>query len=92
MFRPVSMGAPNELLPLRGSWILFAATRGQREQSRDPRPALDERYASKEAYLARVSEALQQLIKQGYLQAEDLDPLRKQAGARWDWATGRKSL
>ncbi len=92
MFRPVSMGDPTELLPLRGSWILFAATRGQREQLGDPRPALDERYPSKEAYLARVSEALQQLIKQGYLQAEDLDPLRKQAGARWDWVTHRKSL
>ncbi|MCX7427260.1 MAG: alpha/beta hydrolase domain-containing protein, partial [Planctomycetia bacterium] len=92
MFRPVSMGAPKELLPLRGSWILFAATRGQREQLGDPCPALDERYATKEAYLARVSEALQQLIKQGYLQTEDLDPMRKQAGVRWDWVTSRKPL
>lgn len=92
MFRPVSMGAPNELLPLQGSWILFAATRGERERLGDPRPAINERYASKEAYLARVSEALRQLIKQGYLQAEDLDPLRKQAEARWDWITGRKPL
>ena len=91
MFRPVSMGAPNELLPLRGSWILFAATRAQREQCGDPRPAIDERYASKEAYLARVSETLQQLIKQGYLQTEDLEPLRKQAAARWDWVMSRKS-
>ncbi|MBI5819804.1 MAG: hypothetical protein HZA88_12540 [Verrucomicrobia bacterium] len=90
MFRPASMGAPHEMLPLRGSWIPFAVTRAQRERLGDPRPALDERYASKDAYLARVSEAAQQLIQQGYLQAEDLDPLRKQAGARWDWVTGRK--
>ncbi len=90
LFRPVSMGEPKELVPLQGAWIPFAATRGQREQRGDPRPALDERYAGKEAYLARVSEALQQLIQQGYLQAADLDPLRKQAGVRWDWVVSRK--
>ncbi|MBI5686255.1 MAG: hypothetical protein HZC54_14375 [Verrucomicrobia bacterium] len=58
----------------------------------DPRPSLDGRYASKEAWLARVTEALQQLIKQGCLQAEDLDPLQKQAAVRWDWVTKRKPL
>jgi hypothetical protein len=89
VFRPVSQGSAQELVPLQGSWILFAATRKQREQLRDPRPSIEERYASKEAYLVRVSEAVQQLIQQGYLQAEDLAPLRKQAEARWDWVTSR---
>jgi len=37
-----------------------------------------------------VGEAVQHLIQQGYLQAEDLDPLRKQAEARWNWVMGRK--
>lgn len=92
LLRSVSMGAPQESVPLQGSWIPFAATRRQREQLGDPRPALDERYASKEAYLARISEALQQLIQQGYLQSEDLAPLHKQAGVRWDWVVGRKPL
>jgi hypothetical protein len=92
MFRPASMGAPHELLPLRGSWILFAASREQRKQLGDPRPAIDERYAAKEVYLNRVSEALQRLVKQGYLLAEDLEPVRKQAAARWDWVTSRKPL
>ena len=92
LLRSVSMGAPKESVPLQGSWIPFAATRGQRVQLGDPRPALDERYASKEAYLARIGEALQQLIKQGYLQTEDLAPLQKQAGVRWDWVMSRKPL
>lgn len=92
VFRSVSMGAPGELVPLRGAWIPFAATRRQREQLRDPRPAIEERYATKEAYLARVSGALQRLIKQGYLQTEDLDPMRKQAGDRWDWVMSEKPL
>lgn len=86
IFRPVSMGAPHELLPLQGSWIPLAATRVEREQLHDPRPAIDERYATKEAYLERVGEAVRQLIQQGYLEADDLDPLCKQAAARWDWA------
>jgi hypothetical protein len=88
-FRPVARGVSQELIPLQGSWILFAATRGQREQRGDPRPALEERYATKEAYLACVSEALQHLVQQGYLQAEDLEPMRKQAEARWDWVASQ---
>ncbi len=91
MFRPASTGVPEELIPLRGSWIPFAATRVQREQRGDPRPSLEERYDSRDAYLARVTEAAQQLIQQGYLQTEDLDPLRKLAGDRWDWVTNKKS-
>jgi hypothetical protein len=39
------------------------------------------------AWLARVTETLPQLIKQGCLQAEDLEPLQKQAAVRWDWVT-----
>jgi hypothetical protein len=88
-------GAPMEgsqdLVPLRGSWILFPATRVERERLGDPRPSREERYATKEVYLARVSEALRQLVQQGYLQPEDVDPMRKQAEARWDWVMNRKA-
>ena len=89
-FRTASMGAPQELIPLRGAWILFAATRGDRERLRDPRPAIDERYATKEVYLARVSEALAKLVKQGHVRADDVDPVRKQAATAWDWVMRTK--
>lgn len=89
IFRPASLGAPEELVPLRGSWIPFAATRAQRERLGDPRPAVEERYASREDYLARVDAALQDLVVQGYLLADDCETIRKQAGSRWDWVTGR---
>ncbi|MCX6909005.1 MAG: alpha/beta hydrolase domain-containing protein [Verrucomicrobia bacterium] len=92
MFRSASTGAPHELVPLRGSWIPLAATREQRERVGDPRPSLGERYASKKTHLMRVTEALQQLIKEGYLLAEDLDALRTQAGARWDWVASKANL
>lgn len=90
VFRHGATGVPNELVPLQGSWILFAATRAQREQSGDPRPALDERYPAKDAYLARVSESLRTLVDQGFIQSEDLDPLQRQAADRWDWVMSRK--
>ena len=84
------MDGSQDMLPLRGSWILFATSRADRVRLADPRPAIDERYATKEVYLARVDEALQQLVQQGYLQAEDVGPTQKQAEARWDWVMGRK--
>jgi len=90
VFRSTEIDGHREMVPLQGSWILFAKTRKERQQSGDPRPSLEERYAGKEAYLARVNESLEQLLKQGLLLADDLDSLRKQAEARWDWATSRK--
>ncbi len=85
LFRPASMGAPHELLPLRGAWIPFAVTREERERTGDPRPSLAERYPSKEAYLARVADALRQLVNRGFLLAEDIGALQAQAAERWDW-------
>jgi hypothetical protein len=90
VFRPVMTGIPNELVPLQGSWILFALHRAQRQQSGDPRPALDERYPTKEAYLARVSDSARALVDQGFLQTEDLEPLRRQAADRWDWIVSKR--
>ena len=90
VFRATAIDGRREMVPLRGSWIPFAATREQRKQVGDPRLSLKERYASCEAYLARVNDSLEQLVRQGYLLAEDLDPLRTQAKARWDWVMGQK--
>lgn len=85
VFRPASMGSPHELVPLRGAWIPFAATQAGRETTHDPRPALDERYDSKEAYLKKVEEVARKLIAQRFLTEEDLASQLQQAGERWDW-------
>lgn len=90
VFRAKAIDGRREMVPLSGSWIPFAVTREQRKQVGDPRLSLEERYASCEAYLARVNDSLEQLVRQGYLLAEDLDPLRTQARARWDWVRGQK--
>ena len=85
VFRPAVMGLPNDFYLLRGAWIPFAKTKSEREATNDPRLSLEERYASKEEYLAKVTGALQKLVEQRFLQPADLDPQLKQAGVRWDW-------
>ncbi len=85
VFRPASLGSPNELVMLRGAWIPFAKDKAVREAAQDPRLSLEERYSSKEAYLAKVKEASEQLVKQRFLTDEDVATQLKQAEQRWDW-------
>lgn len=92
VFRPASMGAPHEMMPLKGSWIPFPITRQERERRRDPRAAIEERYPTKEAYMDRVEDALRRLVNEGFLEDGDLGILRKEAGARWDWLMARGTL
>ena len=70
--------------PLFGSTLVFPRTRAEREASGDPRRAIDERYASKEDYLARVRAAAQTLVRDRYLLAEDVEPVVAVAGQKWD--------
>lgn len=67
-----------------GSTIPFAATRADREASGDPRRSIEERYASKTDYLERVKKAAQGLVDEGYLLAEDLETVVRQAARRYD--------
>jgi len=59
---------------LCGSRLPFALTRAEREANGDPRPSIEERYASRDDYLAKVEAAAQQLIADGFLLPEDAEP------------------
>jgi len=89
VFRPPSMGSPNSLVMLRGAWTPFAATKTQREKTGDPRPSLEERYASKDEFMTKVSAAIQQLIERRLMLESDREPQMKQASQRWDWVFKR---
>lgn len=80
-------GDPTALVPLAGSYIPFPATREARRQSRDPRPSIAERYASKSDYLTRVRQAGERLIADRYLLEADLAPILQRAGEHWDLLT-----
>jgi hypothetical protein len=83
-FRDRAIGGTELLFPLIGSYIPFAATRAEREANRDPRPSIEERYASRERYLALIEDAATGLVKSGYLLSEDVPMVVKRAGAHWD--------
>ena len=86
-FRSPTIGAPNELLPLTGSYIPFAATRAAREQNHDPRLSIEERYPDRATYLGLVKEAALKLIQEEYLLGDDLAGIVGRAAERWDETT-----
>jgi hypothetical protein len=88
VFRPEAMGSRNEFYLLRGAWIPFAATRAGRQAPGDPRPSVEERYASKDDYLAQVCAVLVDLVDRRLLEEIDLEKQVRQAGDRWDWVVG----
>lgn len=59
----------NEFCDLQGSYIPFAKTAATRGD--DPRPSLQERYGSKDAYVARVKTAADKLVGERFLLPDD---------------------
>jgi hypothetical protein len=90
--RHPDIGGPGQTLSLLGSTLPFPATRAEREASGDPRPSIEERYASKEDYLRQVQQAAEALVGQGYLLAEDLPTVTDQASQRYDLFQSRVSV
>jgi len=90
-YRDASVGAPEHLVGEIGSYIAFPATRAARQKTRDPRASIEERYASREDYLSRITAAANTLVGQGYLLARDVNGIVERATTHWDWATGGTS-
>ncbi|MFH1921691.1 MAG: alpha/beta hydrolase domain-containing protein [Planctomycetota bacterium] len=66
-------GAEHELVSLQGSYLPFPVLKTDREKTSDPRPSLEERYGTFEAYLAQLAAKCRQLEEAGYLLPEDLE-------------------
>lgn len=80
-------GGAEQLLYFAGATLPFPGTRAEREAAGDPRPAIAERYGSREDYLARVGAASRALAAAGYLLEEDVDTSLAFASRMWDmWA------
>lgn len=84
--RDPETGAPEQIMPMQGSTLFFHRTRAEREAAGDPRPSLEERYASRDDYLARVRAAAVELVDRRYVLAEDIDTIVNDAAARYDEA------
>lgn len=86
--RDPSIGAPEELFSMVGSFLPFARTKAERTKTHDPRPSIEERYKSREDYLARVRAAARGLAQSGYLLDADVDAVVAGAATRWDSIAG----
>jgi Alpha/beta hydrolase domain len=62
---------PGELADRDGSLIPFARTKAEREAAGDPRPSLEERYGTREAYVAKVEAAAAALVAERLLLPAD---------------------
>jgi len=90
VFRPPSLGAPDELLPvLRGAFVPFSPDRAAARAAGDPRPSVEERYPSRDAYLDRIREVAETLVEQGYLLPDAVEKEVVAAEKRWDWVLAR---
>ena len=58
-----------------GGMIPFARTAAERKASNDPRPSLEERYASHDGYVAAVKKAAARAVAEGFLLEEDATAL-----------------
>ena len=84
-------GSPDLVMGVSGGlsgWTLpFPATRAERESSGDPRPSIEERYASKDDYLRQVRDAARRLVERRYVLEEDVPEIVENAAARYDYFT-----
>ena len=82
--RHPDQGAPGDPMAMMGSTLPFARTAAERARAGDPRRAIDERYAGRDGYLARVRSDAQAMVAARHLLAEDGDAVVERAGALWD--------
>lgn len=82
-FRNASIGGTNQLVNLLGMALPFAKTKAERDKAGDPRVSVDERYPTKDAYLAKAAAVTDALVKGGYLLPGDVEGVRARIDAHW---------
>ena len=77
-------GGTGQIISMQGCTFPFTVTTEERQRTGDPRPSLVERYRDRADYLARVRIAADELVRQRYLLAEDVDLALAIAAERYD--------
>lgn len=86
-FRNASIGGSSYLVNLLGSAIPLAHTKAEREARRDPRKSVEERYGSRDGYLASARQVEEALVKDRLLLADDLPQVMKRIEEQWTVAS-----
>jgi len=82
--RHPEQGAPGDLMSMMGSTLAFPRTRSEREATGDARRSIEERCASRDAYLAAVRDAARSLVGARWMLEEDVEGVVGRAAALWD--------
>jgi hypothetical protein len=84
-FRSEQIGAPHTLIVNSGAYIPFPATRAERQRTGDPRLSIEERYANRADYLAKVTLVANRLADERFVLRQDVPAMIEAAGKHWDW-------
>jgi alpha/beta hydrolase family protein len=78
-------GPTDVISSMQGSYIPLARTAAERKRANDPRPSIEERYRSKDEYVAKVSAAAKKLVDERLLLPEDVATIAQNAARHWDY-------
>ena len=81
-------GRPQVLDNYIGSYIPLPRTEAARRTTGDPRPSLEALYGSAAEFLAKVREAAEDLVDEGFLLRRDVDVVEARATTHWNWLMG----
>ncbi|HET9308521.1 MAG TPA: alpha/beta hydrolase domain-containing protein [Candidatus Sulfotelmatobacter sp.] len=85
--RDPSIGAPDQRLSFEASYIAFPKTAAERQKTGDPRQSIVERYTSRQVYLSRYTNVLDELVKERWILPEDREAVLHRGEQEWDEAT-----
>jgi hypothetical protein len=85
--RSPSIGAPTERTAFLGSFVPLPRSATDARATHDPRKAIEDRYKSYADYSAQFQKALDELVRERYLLAEDSAQLTSRSQVEWMWVT-----
>jgi Alpha/beta hydrolase domain len=88
-FRDASIGAPEQRIPFEGSFLPFPKTARERKKAGDPRKSIAERYASRNDFMKRYANAVDELVRQRWILPEDRETMLRQGENEWAQATAK---
>jgi hypothetical protein len=85
--RASAIGAPTERTAFLGSFVPLHLTAAEAAAAHDPRIAVEARYKTYDDYRAQFQRALDELVRERYLLAEDSAQLTARSAEEWKWIT-----
>lgn len=85
-FRDASIGSPDQIFEMVGSFIPFPKTGAEAAAAHDARRPISDRYADRAAYETALRASARKLVEKRFLLEGDVDRAVVQAAQTWDYA------